>query len=202
MRRNLKRFLCGTMAIALMVPGLATAQTRERPGTTRPARPQHQRPTKPQQHRPTRPSRPTRPAPQRPSPTRPRPPHGNRPVIQPVRPGHGNRPVIQPVRPGHGNRPIVRPTRPIHRPGYRPAHVRRIHVSVFHYPRGYRYHRWVIGRVLPHLFLSHQYYYDNWYDLGFGPPPHGYRWVRYGPDLLLVNLHNGRIVDVVYGVFY
>lgn len=110
-----------------------------------------------------------------------------------ARPPHKpSRPVIQPVR----------PTRPIHRPGYRPAHVKRIHISVFHYPRGYRYHRYVIGRILPHIFLSNMYYYDNWYGLGFGPPPHGYRWVRYGPDLLLVNLRSGRIVDVVYGVFY
>lgn len=183
MNRSLKRLLCGTVILAMIVPDLALAQgqnqTQQRPGVTRPARPQVQRPARPARPKPTRPS------PTRPKPVRPRPPNGNRPVIQPVRP----------VRP-------VRPTRPIHHPGYRPAHVHRIHVSVYRYPRGYRYHRWVIGRVLPRIFLSNQYYYDNWYDLGFGAPPHHYRWVRYGPDLLLVNLRTGRIADVVYGVFY
>jgi Ni/Co efflux regulator RcnB len=34
-----------------------------------------------------------------------------------------------------------------------------------------------------------------------GRPPKGYRWVRYGPDLLLVNVRTGRISDVIYGAF-
>jgi len=91
--------------------------------------------------------------------------------------------------------------RPPHRPGFRPPHFRPIHGPVFHYPRGYRYRRWAIGLLLPRLFLSNTYYYNNYYGLGFGPPPAGYRWVRYGPDLLLVNTRTRRISDVVYGVF-
>ena len=34
------------------------------------------------------------------------------------------------------------------------------------------------------------------------PPPPGRRWVRYGSDLLLVNVRNRRVEDVIYGVFY
>jgi DNA modification methylase len=30
----------------------------------------------------------------------------------------------------------------------------------------------------------------------------GRRWVRYGSDLLLVNLRNRRVEDVIYDVFY
>ena len=30
----------------------------------------------------------------------------------------------------------------------------------------------------------------------------GYRWVRYGPDLLLVQLGTGYIADTIYGAFY
>lgn len=86
--------------------------------------------------------------------------------------------------------------------GYHPAHFQRVHASVFRYPRGYRYRRWSIGAVLPRIFLSRAYYYNDWYDLGFGPPPPGYAWVRFGPDLLLVNIYTGRVRDVVYGVFY
>jgi Ni/Co efflux regulator RcnB len=34
------------------------------------------------------------------------------------------------------------------------------------------------------------------------PPPPGFQWVRYGPDLLLVNVVTGQVADVAYGVFY
>jgi Ni/Co efflux regulator RcnB len=33
-------------------------------------------------------------------------------------------------------------------------------------------------------------------------PEPGFQWVRYGPDLLLVNVTTGQVVDVAYGVFY
>ena len=56
--------------------------------------------------------------------------------------------------------------------------------------------------MLPSVFLSNAYFYDNYSALGLGPPPAGYRWVRYGPDLLLVNVVTGRIADVVDGAFY
>lgn len=56
--------------------------------------------------------------------------------------------------------------------------------------------------TLPSLFLSPAYYYTGFAMLGLEPPPPGYRWVRYGPDLLLVQVHTGRIVDVIYGAFY
>jgi Ni/Co efflux regulator RcnB len=38
--------------------------------------------------------------------------------------------------------------------------------------------------------------------MGLEGPPYGYRWVRYGPDLLLVNTRTGRIEDAIYGAFY
>lgn len=72
----------------------------------------------------------------------------------------------------------------------------------FHYPRGYSYRRWGVGQRLPSLFLSSIYFFDDYGEFGFGPPPFGDRWVRYGPDLLLVEIGTGRVVDVVYGAFY
>ena len=50
-----------------------------------------------------------------------------------------------------------------------------------------------LGSILPRLFLSSSYYWSDWGALGLGPPPPGYVWVRYGPDLLLVNRYTGRI---------
>jgi hypothetical protein len=109
------------------------------------------------------------------------------------------RPV--PARPG--NPPTVRPRPPQHRPGAgRPPQFRPVHGRPFRYPHGYRYRRWTIGLLLPHLFLSSPYFYDDYWALGIGAPPPGFRWVRYGPDLLLVNLRTGRIADVIYGAFY
>jgi Ni/Co efflux regulator RcnB len=56
--------------------------------------------------------------------------------------------------------------------------------------------------ILPRLFLAAPYYYDDYWGLGVGAPPPGCRWVRYGPDLLLVDVRSGRIRDVLYGSFY
>jgi Ni/Co efflux regulator RcnB len=203
----MKRLLCATTALMLLAPDLAAAQQqtdRRAPSpTTRPS-PGMERPVRPPVVRPPKPDRPGRPQIQP-----PRPGHGG-PQIQPPRPGHGG-PQIQPPRPGHGGPqiqpirpqpPVYRP-RPPHRPGAgRPPHFRPIHGPSFHYPRGYRYRRWSAGLILPSLFLSSVYYYTAWDSLGVGPPPKGYRWVRYGPDLLLVRKKTGKIVDVIYGAFY
>jgi Ni/Co efflux regulator RcnB len=69
------------------------------------------------------------------------------------------------------------------------------------YPPGWGYRRWAVGAVLPALFLAPAYYYANWADVGLTPPPPGFQWVQYGPDLLLVNVTTGEVVDVAYGVF-
>ena len=89
-----------------------------------------------------------------------------------------------------------------YRIGHRPTTFRRIRVSSYRYPSGYSYRRWSVGSTLPRPFLSGSYYFNDYGALGLGAPPPGYVWVRYGPDLVLVNRRNGRIVDVIYGAFY
>jgi Ni/Co efflux regulator RcnB len=108
---------------------------------------------------------------------------------------------------------------PSHRPaaadrpphiGKRPAHRflsgggwhRSIRGPKFSFPSGFKYQTWTTGGILPPVFLAAPYFYDGYATLGLAPPPGGYQWVRYGPDLLLVNVHTGRIADVVDGVFY
>lgn len=159
-----------------------------------------------QQDRPRPPGRPGAGGPQV-QPPRPGP---GGPAIQPPRPGTGG-PAIQPPRPGRPQPPRPprpqppRPERPRppHRPGAgRPPHFRPIHGNPFRYPHGYGYRRWTIGLLLPRLFRSTTYYFSDYAALGVGAPPYGYRWVRYGPDLLLVNVRTGRIADVLYGAFY
>jgi hypothetical protein len=80
--------------------------------------------------------------------------------------------------------------------------INRVHVSPFAYPHGWRYRRWAVGAILPPLFLVPAYYYSEWAALGLPPPQPGFQWVRYGPDLLLVNTADGQVADVAYGVFY
>ena len=33
-------------------------------------------------------------------------------------------------------------------------------------------------------------------------PPYGYQWVRFGPDVMLVNIRTGEILDVIHNAFY
>jgi Ni/Co efflux regulator RcnB len=80
--------------------------------------------------------------------------------------------------------------------------VTRVHAAAFAYPHGWHYRRWAVGATLPALFLTPAYYYTDWTALGLPPPDFGYEWVRFGPDLLLVNIQTGEVVDVLYGVFY
>ena len=78
----------------------------------------------------------------------------------------------------------------------------RIHGAPFVYPHGWEYRRWAVGAALPPLFLAPAYYYTDWAALGLAPPEPGFQWVRYGPDLLLVNIATGQVVDTVYDAFY
>jgi len=85
---------------------------------------------------------------------------------------------------------------------YRGHNFNRVHISPFIYPHGWAYRRWAVGALLPPLFLAPAYYYGGWAALGLPPPTPGYQWVRYGPDLLLVNVATGQVVEVANGVFY
>jgi Ni/Co efflux regulator RcnB len=79
--------------------------------------------------------------------------------------------------------------------------VGRVRAPVYYYPRGYAYRRWTAGLILPAVFLTSAYFYDSYAVVGLPPPVPGARWVRYGPDLLLVDLATGQVLDVAYGVF-
>jgi len=116
--------------------------------------------------------------------------------------GPGERtPVDRPPVVGRPTSSWVHP-RPPHRFMSEGHWHRAIRGPAFHYPPGFQYRHWTTGLILPPIFLSSPYYYDEYAPLGLGAPPAGYRWVRYGPDLLLVNIATGRIADVVDGVFY
>lgn len=198
------------VAIALslflfLLPAIAEAQAnpQAKPGKPAAGAPGHHRPGKPG-NAPNRPSKPNRPArpPHTGKPTKPRPPHGGRPH-RPAKPQPG-----KPARPGRPGKPGVRPphySRPLPPRGnqfwHRGRYYGRIKGPAFVYPRGWHYRRYAIGALFPALFLNSLYYYNDYAALGLETPAPGYVWVRFGPDLVLVNLHSREIEDIVYGAF-
>ena len=150
---------------------------QQRPGSNRPA--QQQRPES------------GRPGGDRPSGDRPS--GGDRPEAASAHRPAAPRPSI--ARPPYGRRP---PHRFLSGGGWHHS----IRGPAFRYPPGFSYRAWTTGSILPSVFLTPSYFFDDYAPLGLGPPPAGYRWVRYGPDLLLVNVYTGRVADVVDGVFF
>ncbi|HEX4041873.1 MAG TPA: RcnB family protein [Xanthobacteraceae bacterium] len=149
--------------------------------------------------------------PPHPGPHGPPPPHpGFKPPPHPGGPPGLPHPGFKPPPP-HG--PMGAP--PPHPPGpppggphgaqfnYHGHQINRFHPPhAFVYPPGWSYRRWGLGAILPPIFLAPDYYFMDWADLGLPPPPPGDQWVRYGPDLLLVDVSTGQIVDVIYDAFY
>jgi Ni/Co efflux regulator RcnB len=84
---------------------------------------------------------------------------------------------------------------------YKGHSFRRFAAPRYRWPHGYGYHRYVIGGYLPRAFWSPDYYITDYVDFGVDAPPPDFQWVRYGPDLLLVNLDTGEVDQTVYGVF-
>lgn len=71
-------------------------------------------------------------------------------------------------------------------------------------PYGYRYgyRRFSIGIFLDDLFFSSRYWISDPWEYRLPPASGPYRWVRYYDDVLLVDLRNGRVVDVIYDFFW
>lgn len=71
----------------------------------------------------------------------------------------------------------------------------------FYHPAGYGYRYYGPGARVPRAYFSSRYFID--------PAPYrlpavygGTRWVRLGPDALLVRLYDGIVVRSVRGIFY
>ena len=78
---------------------------------------------------------------------------------------------------------------------------RRYHWNSYQRPSGWYYRRWTYGMILPSFFWGRQYWIDSYWNYGLSDPPYGYVWVRYGDDALLVNVENGDILRVIYGLY-
>ncbi len=68
----------------------------------------------------------------------------------------------------------------------------------YRWPGGMHYRRYGVGAYLPLAFILGAYVIADWMDYGLAQPMPGYEWVRYGPDILLVDPNTGQIIDGAY----
>ena len=68
--------------------------------------------------------------------------------------------------------------------------------------RDWRYRRVNVGYRLGPEFYGSRYYISDYGLYGLRPPGRHVRWIRYGDDLLLVNVRTGRVVQVLPGRYY
>lgn len=72
----------------------------------------------------------------------------------------------------------------------------------YYHPRGYAYRPYSVGLILPRAYWNDGYYISRYDDYRLGRPGLNRRWVRVGPDALLINVRTGRVIDVVRGRFW
>ncbi len=70
------------------------------------------------------------------------------------------------------------------------------------YPRGYGYQQWGVGYAVPRAYFGQRYWVNDWGRYRLARPWGGTRWVRVGPDALLINVGNGLVVQAVRGLWW
>lgn len=81
----------------------------------------------------------------------------------------------------------------------RDRHHYRAYVAPY---RNWNYRRVPVGYHLRRDFYAPRYAITDYGYYGLRAPGRYLRWVRYGPDLLLVDVRYGRVVQVIPGRFY
>jgi hypothetical protein len=71
----------------------------------------------------------------------------------------------------------------------------------YRWPGGFGYRPIIVGGYLPPVFWSPDYFVVDYNYYGVDAPPSDYGWIRYGPDLLLMQLDTGQVLQDVPGAF-
>ncbi len=79
---------------------------------------------------------------------------------------------------------------------------RRFHISPYRQPYGFYARSWGFGDILPRGWYGDSYWLDDFWGFDLPYPPPGYAWVRVGDDAVMIDRFNGRIVQVVRGIFW
>jgi Ni/Co efflux regulator RcnB len=85
---------------------------------------------------------------------------------------------------------------------YRQTHRNVFTRPAYRWPHGYRYRPLGVGATLNRLFWGSQYRINNYNTYRLPYPGRNRAWVRYGSDLLLINVRNGRVITVYNNFFY
>jgi Ni/Co efflux regulator RcnB len=68
-------------------------------------------------------------------------------------------------------------------------------------PRGYNYRRVAVGYRFDPVFYDRRYWVDP-YRYHLRPVGARQRWVRYGNDVVLIDVRSGRVLDINYRFFF
>jgi Ni/Co efflux regulator RcnB len=79
---------------------------------------------------------------------------------------------------------------------------RRNHVAYVAPYRGWKYRPVYVGYELRPGFYHSRYFITDYGVYGIRAPGRYQRWIRYGDDLLLVNVRTGRVLRIIPGGFY
>lgn len=74
--------------------------------------------------------------------------------------------------------------------------------ETFAYPRGYGYRYYGEGVRLPNAYWGERYYISRPDFYRLPPAYRGTRWVRIGPDALLIRAYDGTVIRSIRGLFY
>jgi Ni/Co efflux regulator RcnB len=69
-------------------------------------------------------------------------------------------------------------------------------------PRGYAYRPVAVGYRFQPQYYRNQYWVNNYSNYRLRAPGRGARWVRYGNDVVLVNVRTGRVIEVYNRFFW
>lgn len=101
----------------------------------------------------------------------------------------------------HDRRDIRRDRREDWR-GYRESHREVYRRPAYRGPRGYRYRPVAIGYRFERPYYASRYWIPDYARYRLPPPGYGHRWVRYGNDVVLINISNGRVLQVFASFFF
>jgi Ni/Co efflux regulator RcnB len=68
--------------------------------------------------------------------------------------------------------------------------------------RNWRYRPVTVGFQLQPAFFGSRYYVSNYGAYQLRAPGRFQRWIRYGDDLLLVNVRTGRVLQVIHNRYW
>lgn len=69
-------------------------------------------------------------------------------------------------------------------------------------PRGYQYRPVSVGYRFDRQYYGNRYWVNNYRNYRLPAPARNARWVRYGNDVALVNIRNGRVLQVYNSFFW